>query len=239
MATKAATGRHPLLGRLWLKPIGWVIGHVLMPIIWRFDVIGRENVPATGSFIIAANHMAGIDGPFVLGQSPRWFRFIAKKELFAMGGGILGVLLRGLGLIAVDRDSGRAALAASLEALRHGEPVGLFPEGNRGRGDVGEVRAGVAWLAINSGVPVVPVACLGTRLTGRGKSSMPGFRQRIVIAFAPPVTFERAPGQSTSAAIGDAITRFREILSEHVTTTSQLSGIPLPADDGRTTEDNA
>ncbi|HMO12281.1 MAG TPA: lysophospholipid acyltransferase family protein, partial [Actinotalea sp.] len=147
----------------------------------------RENLPSTGAVVIAANHVSVIDGPLLHGVVPRDTHLLVKREAFR---GVVGAILRGAGQIPVDRVTGRSALEAALAVLRRGGAVGIFPEGGRGDGAVQSVRAGVAWLAVHGGAPVVPVAILGTRRTGEGIGHLPAPRR-------PPRRWRR-PSASTS-----------------------------------------
>ena len=204
--------------------IGWFCAHVM----WRTAVVGRENVPATGGVLLAANHTGLADGPVLAGVSPRPLHVLVKQEAF---NGLIGVALRWMGQIPVDRTGGRTALAMALTVLRAGGVVGIFPEGNRGRGDAANARAGIAWLALNGAAPVVPVAVLGTRRSGESVSHLPRFGRRFVIEFGAPIVIERAPGVSGKVALAEANEAIRAALSELVTGAAVRHGLPLPVDD--------
>ncbi|WP_435736038.1 lysophospholipid acyltransferase family protein [Cellulosimicrobium sp. PMB13] len=211
-------------GPAWSR---WV-GRFLARVVWATRVEGAENVPADGPVVLAANHTGLVDGPVVLGVAPRPLHVLVKEEMFV---GPVGVVLRAAGQIPVDRDGGRRALSTALAVLRRGGAVGVFPEGNRGRGDATAARAGVAWLALNGHAPVVPVAVLGTRRTGEGVDHVPGLRRRLVVRFGEPLVVERVPGVSGKQALEDANERIRHALSVLVADTVASSGIVLPLDD--------
>lgn len=206
------------------RAAGLVFAHGL----WNTRVLGADRVPTDGPVLLAANHVGVADGPILAGASPRPAHVLIKAEMFA---GVLGPVLRGMGQIPVDRQDGRASLAASLGVLKRGGVVAVFPEGNRGRGDAADARAGVAWLAINGHAPVVPVAVLGTRRTGESVSHLPGFRRRFVIEFGEPLVLERAPGTSGRAAVAQANEQIRVALSQLVTEAVARTGVTLPTDD--------
>lgn len=207
----------------------WV-GRFLAKVVWRTLVLGTDRVPSTGAVLLAANHTGAIDGPLVHGVAPRGTHFLVKHEMFAALGGLVGLVLRGAGQIPVDRGNGRPALTAALGVLRRGGAVGIFPEGNRGRGDAASARAGVAWLAVTTGAPVVPVAVLGTRRTGESVGHVPGPRRRLVVEFGAPVALDLPPGLSGRAAVSRANEVLRQALAEHVRQLSARTGIPLPDD---------
>ncbi len=136
-------------------------------------VQGRGNVPRSGPVILASNHTGIVDGPMLIGLSPRPVHTLIKAEMFR---GFVGAALVRLGQIALRRDGGdRAAISAALDVLRAGRVLAIFPEGTRGAGDVSSVQRGVAYLALRSGAPVVPVGILGT--AGRPPGSLPGWRR--------------------------------------------------------------
>ncbi|WP_051640391.1 1-acyl-sn-glycerol-3-phosphate acyltransferase [Cellulomonas sp. URHE0023] len=210
---------------LWSRWIGWIMARV----IWNTAVTGAANVPATGPVLLAANHTGVLDGPLLYGVAPRRSHVLVKEEIFR---GPLAWLLNGSGQISVNRDDGgRTALTEALGVLKRGGVVGVFPEGNRGRGAATNARAGIAWLALNGHAPVVPVAVLGTRRTGESVNKVPGLRRRIAIEFGEPLVIERAPGTSGKAAVEEANEAIRVALARLVDGASARSGIPLPTDD--------
>ena len=128
----------------------------------RFSVVGAERVPRSGGLIVAANHISNLDPPILGVASPRPLSYMAKKELFALP--VLKQLLPRLNAFPVDRAAGgTAAIRASLRMLKEGRCVGIFPEGGRNVTGTNEEKAGAAFLAAASGVPVVPAAIVGTR----------------------------------------------------------------------------
>lgn len=191
-------------------------------------MVGASNVPVDGPCILAANHTGLVDGPVVVGSSPRPVHMLVKDAMFT---GLLGRFLLAVGQIPVDRDGGRAALTASMAVLRAGGVVGIFPEGNRGRGDAATARAGAAWLALTSGAPVVPVAVLGTRRTGEDVGTVPRPRRRLHVEFGAPLTIQRERGTSGKVALEAANLRIVEALSAIVNQAVARTGVPLPLDD--------
>lgn len=215
------------MSRPWWAPPAAAL---LFRAVWPVRVHGAEHVPASGPVILASNHTAFLDGPMLVAAAPRWTRCLVKSEAFH---GVLGAVLRSAGQIPVVRHTGdRAALTAAMAVLEQDGVLGMFPEGTRGRGDVAEVQQGVAWLALRSGAPVVPAACLGVRRTGEGTGSLPPPRRRLHVVFGPPLTVGAPDGLPGRAALAHATTTVRDALSEHVARAVAQTGQALPEDLG-------
>lgn len=206
---------------------GWSrwVGRFLARVVWNTRVIGSDRVPRGGAVLLAANHIGIVDGPLVHGCAPRGTHILVKQEMFT---GPVGLVLRVAGQIPVDRGNGRPALSTALAVLRRGGAVGIFPEGVRGRGDVSTARAGVAWLAVASGAPVIPVAVLGTRRSGESVGHLPGLRRRLVVEFGEPVSLTSGEQLSGRAAVARAHERLSVALADHVLAVSARTGVPLP-----------
>ncbi|GAA2354766.1 1-acyl-sn-glycerol-3-phosphate acyltransferase [Catellatospora methionotrophica] len=178
----------------------------LSRVAFRPIVEGREHVPLDGPLILAANHLSFLDSFIIPLMTPRPVAFLAKAEYFT-GTGLKGRLTRelmtGLEAIPVQRGGHRAAqesLELALGVLNDGGAFGIHPEGSRSRdGRLYRGRTGVAWLALASGAPVVPVAVLGTdRIQPVGaKLPRPG---RVTIRFGAPLRFTQPPGLSVARA---------------------------------------
>ena len=127
-------GRVPTrIGPGWARWVGRFVARVL----WNTRIVGADRVPRTGPVIIASNHLGLADGPLMIGCCPRGTHILVKVELFRSP---IGFIFRASGQISVDRRNGRPALATALAVLRKGRVVGIFPEGNRGRGDASRDR---------------------------------------------------------------------------------------------------
>lgn len=214
-------------GPAWSRWVGRFLAHVL----WDTRITGAERVPTSGPVVLAANHVTALDGPLLVGTSPRGLHVLVKAEMFR---GPLGTFLRAAGQIPVDRAMARPALQSALGVLRRGGAVGIFPEGTRGSGAVEQVRAGAAWLAVNGDAKVVPVAILGTRRTGDARRGLPAPRRRLFVEFGDPIDVS-SDGGSRRAAIDHAATAIRDALADLVVGAQERTGVRLPEDDPRTT----
>ena len=205
--------------------------------LWPVRVHGADAVPVTGPALFASNHTGFLDGPMLVAASPRWVQCLVKTEMFHPP---LAPLLHSAGQIPVQRDRGdRVALGHALDVLAADGAIGVFPEGTRGRGDVGSVRLGVAWLALRSGAPVVPVACLGARRTGASPHGLPRVRTRLHVVFGTPRVLRPRPGVPGRQALAEAGATVQQWLAAHVAAAVDLTGQPLPDDLGATAEENA
>lgn len=135
--------------------------NVIARIAWRASATGAQNIPRTGSLIIACNHISLLDPPVMGSFAPRQISYMAKKELFDIP--VLGAAIRAVGAYPVDRQgSAAAAIKRSVEVLRAGGCIGIFPEGGRNLDGSNEVHQGVALLASLGKAPVVPAAIVGS-----------------------------------------------------------------------------
>ncbi len=165
----------------------------LARLLWRPKIVGRRNVPKRGAVILASNHRSFIDSPAITLMAPRKVSFLAKQEYFT-GTGFRGAVSRaffgGIGAIGVERGAGSAAQQAldlGLARLQAGEAFAIYPEGTRSLdGRIYKGRTGVAWLALTSGAPVVPVALTGTEDVQPVGSRFPKLA-RVTIEFGTPL----------------------------------------------------
>ncbi|WP_174887218.1 lysophospholipid acyltransferase family protein [Streptomyces abyssomicinicus] len=203
--------------------VGRRIGVGLMNGLWRPRVLGAGKVPPTGAAILAVNHSHMLDGPMVMGVSPRPTHFLIKKEAFV---GPLDPFLRGIGQVAVDRaGTDRTAVTDALGVLAAGGVLGIFPEGTRGEGDFASLRAGLAYFAVRTGAPIVPVAVLGSaERRGRLISGLPPLRHRIDVVFGDPFDAGDGTGRRTRAALDEATARIQEQLAAHLEKARRLTG---------------
>jgi 1-acyl-sn-glycerol-3-phosphate acyltransferase len=157
-------------------------------VLFRGDVVGLENVPPSGGFLLAANHASHLD-PFVVGsQLPRQVTFFARKTLWTPG--LPSWWLNAVGVIPVDRDGGSdvAALKRVLHALRAQHVIIMFPEGTRSRdGLLQTPKPGVGLFACKTQVPVVPARIFGSfEAFGKG-GKIPKFGTAITVVYGAPM----------------------------------------------------
>ncbi|TFV60840.1 UNVERIFIED_ORG: 1-acyl-sn-glycerol-3-phosphate acyltransferase [Bacillus sp. AZ43] len=185
-----------VISRLILRP--------LFLLVFRPHVEGRRNVPATGPFIIASNHLSFIDSMAIPLMSPRRVGYLAKAEYFRTPG-VRGWFTRtwftALGALPVERQTQRAAqeaLDTAMTVLRAGGGFGIYPEGTRSRdGRLARGKTGVAWLALTADCPVVPVAVTGTDRIQPVGARWPR-PHRFSVVFGEPLTFPEHRGQAGS-----------------------------------------
>lgn len=203
--------------------VGRRIGVGLMHGLWRPRVLGAWKLPASGPAILAVNHSHNIDGPMVMGVSPRPTHFLIKKEAFV---GPLNPFLTGIGQLKVDRTTAdRAAITQALGVLEAGGVLGIFPEGTRGEGDFASLRAGLAYFAVRSGAPIVPVAVLGSSgRPGRLIRQLPPLRSRVDVVFGDPFDAGDGSGRRTRRALDEATERIQKQLTSHLENARRLTG---------------
>lgn len=202
--------------------VGRRIGVGLMYGLWRPRVLGAWRVPASGPVILAVNHSHNIDGPMVMGVAPRPTHFLIKKEAFI---GPLDPFLLGIGQVKVDRDTtDRTAITRALGVLDNGGVLGIFPEGTRGEGDFASLRAGLAYFAVRSGAPIVPVAVLGSsEKPGRLIKGLPPLRSRVDVVFGEPFEAGDGSGRRTRKALDEATGRIQKQLAAHLENARRLT----------------
>lgn len=203
--------------------VGRRIGIGLMYGLWKPRVLGAWRVPAAGPVILAVNHSHNIDGPMLMGTAPRPVHFLIKKEAFT---GPLGPFLEGIGQLKVDRESAdRAAITEALGVLEGGGVLGIFPEGTRGEGDFASLRSGLAYFAVRSGAPIVPVAVLGSaERRSRLVRGLPPLRSRVDVVFGDAFEAGDGSGRRTRKALDEATVRIQQRLGAHLADAKRLTG---------------
>ncbi|MBV9319491.1 MAG: 1-acyl-sn-glycerol-3-phosphate acyltransferase [Mycobacterium sp.] len=194
----------------------WLMKYVFMG--WLFTLLGRpkaeglEHLPRSGPAIVASNHLAVADSFYLPLVAPRRITFLAKQEYFT-GRGLKGAFLRwfysSTGQVPIDRSSGdsaKAALETAARILGEGKLLGMYPEGTRSPdGRLYKGKTGLARLALHTGVPVIPVAMIGTN-----RVNPPGTKKlrfaRVTVRFGKPMDFSRFEGLAGNRFIERAVT---------------------------------
>ena len=188
--------------------------------IWRPKVTGLEHVPTSGAVILASNHLSFIDSTMIPVVVPRTVVFLAKSDYFT-GSVVKGALIRawfeGLGMLPVDREDSKAAIASldtALEVLGRGEAFGIYPEGTRSRdGRLYRGRTGVAHLALTSGAPIVPVGLRGTQDLQPVGARFPRLAP-VSVAFGPPIAPDGYDGMPPGRARRELTDRVMAAIGE-------------------------
>ncbi|WP_238993590.1 lysophospholipid acyltransferase family protein [Nocardioides caldifontis] len=186
--------------RLFYWFLRWIALGPLLRLVFRPTVEGIENVPVEGPAILASNHLSYADWLFMPLTLNRKVTFVAKAEYFTTPG-IKGWLQKtffsGAGQVPIDRSGRDAAAGALLSAKRvlaSGGLFGIYPEGTRSHdGRLYRGKTGVAKLAIETGVPVIPVAVVGTDVVAPPGKTF-GRWTRPHVRFGKPLDFSRYEG---------------------------------------------
>ena len=175
-----------------LYNIGTGLARTCFTLFSRWSVEGREAVLPWGRLLVVANHQSNADPPVVAASLPRRVYFMAKRGLFANG--LVNSILAAVGVYPLDRD-GRdtAALQWALQVLEEDKALALFPEGTRGRGGMRKGVSGVAYLALKSQAPILPIGITGTEnIPGLLRVAMP--LCRIHVRIGQPFTLPLMEG---------------------------------------------
>jgi 1-acyl-sn-glycerol-3-phosphate acyltransferase len=197
------------------------IARPLFRVLFSVEYHGVENVPEEGAVIIAGNHPSYLD-PLLVGLPiRRTIRFMAWDALFKVP--LLGQIIKAVGAFPVDIRKGRgeAAYREALRVLESGEALGVFPEGQRSdQAAMGDLRAGVARLAIETGAPIVPVT-IGGAMRAWPKWKLLPRPAKIVVRYHDPIRLseeERAANRDNR--------EFQRQVTERVATSVNRSLLP-------------
>ena len=183
-------------------------------------ITGLDDVPAEGGFIVASNHLSFLDSVLIQAISPRPVSFFAKAEYFTqpgLKGRAMKTFFESVGSVPVERDR----KAASVEALyglgriaSEGHGVGIYPEGTRSRdGRLYRGKTGVGWLAVATGLPVVPVGLKGTEHLQAADSSAIRLH-RFEMHMGQPLQFEKLGERHPLPARREATAQIMEAIAE-------------------------
>ncbi|SNT22612.1 lysophospholipid acyltransferase family protein [Rhodococcoides kyotonense] len=197
---------------MWYWLFKYVLIGPLLVALGRPTIEGLENVPARGPMILASNHQAVLDSFYLPLKVPRRITFLAKSEYFT-GPGLKGAFQKwffsAVGQVPIDRtgaDAAQDALNAGARVIGKGKLLGIYPEGTRSPdGRLYKGKTGMARLALQTGVQVVPVAMIGT-----DKMNPIGSRMwrpaKITIKIGKPIDFSRFEGMAGNRFVERAVT---------------------------------
>ncbi len=208
------------------KGVGWTYAFtrivLTLPtlLIYRVRAIGLENVPRDGALVLAPNHFSQMDHFFTGVYLRRKIRFMAKSQMF--GPPFLTYIYKHGGVFPVRRGQhDEEAFKTAYQLLDQGEMLLVYAEGGRSRsGELGEPKPGIGRIALESGVPIVPVAIHGSaRVRGWKRLHFP----KVTIQFGKPMTFAVEPSPSRERQLEAAAEVFAEVreMYERIATRSE------------------
>jgi 1-acyl-sn-glycerol-3-phosphate acyltransferase len=197
---------------MWYWLFKYIFMGPLLALLGRPKVEGLENIPVTGPAILASNHLAVADSFYLPLVVTRRITFLAKSEYFT-GTGLKGWFTRWFytvaGQVPIDRtdaDAAQAALNTAQRLLNDGKLLGMYPEGTRSPdGRLYKGKTGMARLALQTGVPVIPVVMIGTDVVNPPGSKMWRFG-RVTVRVGRPMDFSRFDGMAGNRFIERAVT---------------------------------
>ncbi len=193
--------------------------------LWRPWTAGLEYIPVAGAAILASNHLSACDSLFLPVVAPREITFWAKREYFAgdgLKGRAMAAFMRGIRQIPVDRGNGRAAITAldiALAVLKDGGLFGVYPEGTRSPdGRMYRGHTGIARMVLQAGVPVVPVAMIGTDKVQPIGAPVPKLGHTVGVRVGAPLDYSAHAGTARNPKL------LREITDDIMAHIRRLSG---------------
>jgi 1-acyl-sn-glycerol-3-phosphate acyltransferase len=194
----------------------WLMKYIvigpLLKAIFRPWIVGRKNVPIEGAAILASNHLSFIDSVFLPLMIDRPMSFLAKSDYFT-GKGLKGwatrMFMKGTGQIPIDRTGGKASEASlntGLQVLGRGDLLGIYPEGTRSPdGRLYRGRTGLARMALEAHVPVIPVVMVDTDTVMPIGRRLPHIG-RVGMVLGEPLDFSRFAGMEGDRYILRSVT---------------------------------
>ncbi len=180
----------------------------------RLEVIGVNNIPSTGAFILASNHQSYFDPPALGCKLPRNLHYFARDSLFFWP---LSLLIRNLNSIPVNRSHlDIATLKRVLNVLKQGDPLLVFPEGTRSPdGQIQSGKKGIGLLLAKSQCDVLPARIRGgNEVLGKGMI-IPRIGRKLVVSYGSVIRFkELDPGKSDPLRYETIANRVLEAISK-------------------------
>ena len=175
-------------------------------LIFRTRVIGAENIPANGAFILAANHVSNWDPPFLGTFIDREICYMGKEELFKNP--VMAWICRNLHVFPVRRGAvDKTAIKTAVKILNEKKCFGIFPEGTRSKtGKLGRAESGVSLIAAMTKVPIIPSAIVNTeKIFSREK-----FFPRLAVVYGTPLKF------TSSTRDREALDAFAQLIMNEI-----------------------
>ena len=173
----------------WLYQPSRRVGQLLWSVSGRLTITGKEAMPPHGPLLVASNHLSLNDAGTLVVSLPREVVFLAKKELWEKPIGRF--YCNAVGAVPLDRERGGGeALRYALRALQQDKAILMFPEGRiSATGGLEQGRTGLAWLALKTQAPILPVAISGSEKFPSWRMLMPFASWQVTIGtpFTPPV----------------------------------------------------
>jgi 1-acyl-sn-glycerol-3-phosphate acyltransferase len=176
------------------RPLVFTVKGLFKALGLKFDIVGQENIPATGGAVLAINHISFLDYAFAGLPADRAGHrrvcFMAKDGIFKNP--VAGPLMRAMGHISVNRDAGSDAFRQGVRALKEGELLGVFPEGTMSRSfELISFKSGAVRMAAMAQVPIIPMTVFGgQRILGYGHRDL-SRGKTIAITIGSPITVEK------------------------------------------------
>ncbi len=183
-----------------------IICRFVFGLIFRTKVIGAENIPAEGAFILSANHVSNWDPPFLGTFIDRTVCYMGKEELFKNP--IMAAVCRGLNVFPVKRGAAdKTAVKTAIKILKDGGCLGIFPEGTRSKtGKLGKAESGVSLIAAMTKAPIIPAAIIATEKIFSSEVKIP----RLAVVYGKPINF------TGNAKDKDALNNFAQDLMKEI-----------------------
>jgi len=202
---------------------------VVFKLLGRVEVVGVENVPATGAFVLAPVHRSNVDFALTSLVTPRPMRYMGKDSIWKSR--LLGRFVTMLGAFPVHRGSAdRDALKACIDIVRGGSPLVMFPEGTRQTGPaVQELFDGTAYVAAKTGVPIVPMGIGGSEaMMPKGAKLLRPSKLVLVVGGPIPAPATTDAGRMPRSAVGALTRELHGVLQDLFDDAQARAGRPNP-----------
>lgn len=210
----------------------WLVVGVVR-LLTRVSVVGKDNVPRSGAFVLAPVHRSNFDTPLAAAVTRRRLRFMGKDSLWKVP--VVKSVLSALGGFPVTRGTAdREALSRCIAVLQSGEPMVLFPEGTRQSGPIVEsLFDGASYIAVKAGVPIVPVGIGGSENVMRKGSKMIRPHKCYVVVGKPITVDVDENGRAPRSAVRDVTARLQSELQRLFDEAQVLAGTPNVVSGGK------